>query len=104
MNEELLRAIQALVKARDYGFTVHGFEQAEERDITPEEIERALLAANAEIIEDYPEDERGACCLILGWTEDRRPLHVQVCYPPLVEVVTVYEPDEARWRDFRKRR
>ena len=101
---ELLRAIQSAVTAGDYTFSRHGFERAEERDISPGQVEQALLTTNAEIIEDYPEDFRGASCLVLGWTEDGRPLHVQVCYPPLVEVVTVYEPDQAKWRDFRKRR
>jgi len=74
---ELLRAIQSAVTVDDRTFSRHGFEQAEERDISPGEIEQALLAANAEIIEDYPEDFRGASCLILGWTGDGRPLHVQ---------------------------
>ena len=33
-----------------------------------------------EIIEDYPEDERGHSCLLSGKGEDGRPIHV-VCTP-----------------------
>jgi hypothetical protein len=100
---ELLAAIQYAAREGDYAFTPHAFQRAEERDITPTEVEEALLAENAEIIENYPDDSRGPSCLILGWTYLRRPIHIQVCYPPLVEVITVYEPDKAKWRDFRIR-
>ncbi len=100
---ELLAAIQDAVRAGDYAFTPHAFQRAEERDVTPGEVEEALLAGNAEIIENYPGDSRGPSCLISGWTYTQRPIHVQVCYPPLIEVITVYEPDKTKWRDFRIR-
>jgi hypothetical protein len=100
----IARAIQSAVEAGEYTFNRHALERAEERDISPSEIEEALLATNSEVIEDYPDDFRGPSCLILCWTANGRPLHVQVCYPPLVEVVTVYEPDQTKWRDFRRRR
>ena len=58
-----------------------------------------------EIIEDYPEDPRGQSCLMLGFGDDDRPLHV-VCAPKddYLAVITAYLPDESEWPDdFRTR-
>jgi hypothetical protein len=64
-----------------------------------------LLPA-VEIIEEYPEDKYWLSYLIYGTTAEGRPLHVQCSHPSrlLVKVVTLYEPDPARWIDFRERR
>lgn len=53
------------------------------------------VVANAEIIEDYPNDKYGPSCLILGFTSAQRPLPIQCSYPSraLVKIITVYEPD-----------
>lgn len=62
--------------------------------------------ANGEVIEDYPEDKYGPTCLILGFTQAGRALHVQCSYPSrvLVKIVTLYEPDPEAWIDFKVRR
>ncbi len=103
MRQELTGIREALATRR-YLFTLHAIRQAEERKITPHEVEQAVLAVEAEIIEDYPHDARGASCLILGATTRGRILHVHVSYPPRVWVITVYEPDEEKWVDPRTRR
>ena len=77
---------------------------AEKRHITLDEIEQAMTSATSEILEDYPQGRRGPSCLVLGVTERGRILHVQVSYPPIVWVVTLYEPDEEKWVDPRTRR
>jgi hypothetical protein len=72
-------------------------------------VEEALRALRTgEIIEEYPDDEPYASCLILGRTDTGRPLHL-VCAPVTAEqrliVITVYEPDARRWdSEFRRRR
>jgi hypothetical protein len=75
------------------------------REITAGEIEEAV-GGRSELIEDYPEDKYGPSCLILGYTESGRPLHVQCTYPEsgAVKIVTVYEPDPSRWTDRWTRR
>lgn len=69
-----------------------------------QEVREAI--ANGEVIEDYPEDKYGPTCLILGFTQAGRPLHVQCSYPSrvLVKIVTLYEPDPEAWIDFKVRR
>jgi hypothetical protein len=75
-----------------------------ERNIGETEIRQA--GANAEIIEDYPNDKYSPSCLLLGFTENGRPWHIQVSYvdPELVKIITLYEPDEIEWIDFSQRR
>jgi len=57
------------------------------------------------IIEDYPDDLRGSSCLMLGFGEEGRPIHV-VCAPreDYLAVITVYIPDSGEWsNDFKRR-
>jgi hypothetical protein len=59
-----------------------------------------------EIIEDYPEDERGHSYLLFGKGEDGRAIHV-VCTPKenYLAIITTYLPNPKQWTDsFRKRR
>jgi hypothetical protein len=57
-----------------------------------------------EIIEKYPDDKYSPSCLIYGKTENGRDLHVQVSLPPLVVIITLYEPDQEEWADCKIRR
>ncbi len=66
------------------------------------EIEEAVLSG--EIIEEYPDDKYSPSCLIYGHTKTGRHLHVQISLPPSVVIITVYEPDETEWIDYRIRR
>jgi hypothetical protein len=51
-----------------------------------------------EIIEDYPEDAQGHSCLMLGFGQSNRPIHV-VCSPKdqYLTIITVYLPNASRW-------
>jgi hypothetical protein len=82
----------------------HATDQTLLRDVLLQEIREAI--ASGEVIEDYPNDKYGPSCLILGFTQARRPLHVQCSYPSrdLIKIVTLYEPDPEIWIDFRVRR
>src|ERR671927_53955 len=99
-----LGAIQAAVAAGNYRFSQHARRQLSFRGISVREVEEAL--GSGEVIEDYPNDKYRPSCLILGWTGQRRPLHVQSTYAgPDVVIVTQYEPDPNEWStDFRQRR
>ena len=59
-----------------------------------------------EIIEDYPDDARGHSCLMLGYGDENRALHV-VCAPKdeYLAIITTYVPDEEQWDEgFKNRR
>jgi hypothetical protein len=88
-----------------YGISItHGYKRLRERGITIAELEQAIGHDSPEILEDYPNDTRGASCLVLGWIEEGNAIHVQIAYwtnEPLV--VTVYRPDERFQEDLRTR-
>ena len=74
-----------------------------DRLITTSEIRRVI--DEGEVIEDYPEDMRGHSCLMLGFGDDNRPIHI-ICSPKdeFLALITAYLPDEDEWSDdFRVR-
>jgi Domain of unknown function (DUF4258) len=86
-------------------FLPHAIRQMSRPDrlITTAEIRRVI--ADGEVVEDYPEDLRGHSCLLLGFGDDRRPIHI-VCSPKqeYLALITAYLPDEDEWSDdFRMR-
>jgi hypothetical protein len=97
-----IQAIRAAFEKRDYIFSLHASDRAAKRAIRAAEIEQAV--AVGEVIEDYPDDKYGPSCLLLGYTDAKRPLHIQVSYPPMLKIITVYEPSSDDWEDDLKTR
>ena len=100
-----IEAIREKIRNGRYIVSFTHTEKIRLRKIEAEEIEEAILEGT--IIEPYPDDPRGASCLILGFTGQGRPLHV-VCgrlEENEVLVITAYEPDLKEWEaDWKKRR
>jgi hypothetical protein len=74
-----------------------------DRIITTDEIREAVLLG--EIIEEYPEDQRGESCLIFHAKQDS-VIHV-VCAPKTeyLAIITAYVPAADQWSsDFKVRR
>jgi hypothetical protein len=101
---DLLEEIRQKIDANEFEFSRHAVDQTITRGISVWEVREVF--ANGELIEDYPEDKFGPSCLIYGTTAAGRPLHIQCSYPtrPLIKLITIYEPDPARWVAFRIRR
>jgi hypothetical protein len=75
-----------------------------ERMITSNEVGAVIV--RGELIEEYPQDPRGHSCLLLGFGDANRALHV-VCSPKdeYLAIITAYLPDPAQWsEDYRRRR
>lgn len=73
--------------------------------IREEEVYEAAL--KGEIIEDYEDDQPYPSTLLHGNTLAGRPIHIVCAYcstDDLLIIVTVYEPDPARWINYRRRR
>lgn len=100
----MIDAIRAKVHKKLYEFSKHAVDQSILRSISL--VEFAQSIDNGTIIEDYPDDKYGPSCLILGFTKNGRPLHIQCTYSSrdLLKIITLYEPDENLWIDFRTRR
>jgi hypothetical protein len=103
-----LEAIRKAFCDGEYLFTTTGFPKMLKLGLMAQDLEEAICRDSPEIIEDYPGDERGPACLVLGWADLARPLHIEVGYglvpEAVIEVVTVYEPDARRWYNHRRRR
>jgi hypothetical protein len=100
----MIDQLRSKLRENRFEFSKHAVDQTILRRIRVEELQEAI--ANGEIIEDYPDDKYGPSCLIFGLTRAGRPLHVQCSYPSrdLVRIITVYEPGQSHWVDFRVRR
>ena len=100
----MIDEIRRKIEADQFEFSKPATDQSLIRGISVQEVRE--LFGSAEVIEDYPEDKYGPSCLIFGKTLAERPLHIQCSYPsrPLIKVITLYEPDPARWIDFKRRR
>ncbi len=93
---EIARIIQEQARDESLRITQHGQQELVQEAISLDQLLQALRAC--QILEDYPEHLRGACCLVLGYTEAERPLHV-VCTSslPILVIITVYEPRPPKW-------
>ena len=100
----IVAEIQEKFANEQFEFSRHALDRTIIRMISVQEIREAIQ--QAELLEDYPDDKYGPSCLLLGFTQKRRALHLQCSYPSrsLIKIITVYEPDAIEWIDFRVRK
>ncbi|HEY0082903.1 MAG TPA: DUF4258 domain-containing protein [Pyrinomonadaceae bacterium] len=100
----MISEIREKIAAGEFEFSGHAVDQSILRRISVRELYEAMVVA--EIIEDYPDDKYGPSCLVLGYTQAQRPLHVQCSHPsrPLLKIITLYEPDPTLWIDLKVRK
>ncbi|HEX7184039.1 MAG TPA: DUF4258 domain-containing protein [Thermoanaerobaculia bacterium] len=91
-----VRRLHDQAKQESLRITQHAQQEMAEEDILISDVLAALRSC--QIVENYPEHRRGPCCLVCGYTEQGRPLHV-VCTTtkPLLILITVYEPKPPKW-------
>ena len=99
-----LDQIRSQLSIGEFNFSRHALKRVVERNIS--EIEIKQVGMNANIIEEYPEDKYSPSCLLLGFTQTERPLHIQVSRADtdLVKIITLYEPNAEEWVNYSQRR
>ena len=99
-----IELLKSKIKDDRFEFSEHALDQSIIRFISVREVREAF--ATGELVEDYPDDNRGPSCLILGYTESGRPLHIICSYPSrdIVKIVTLYEPGKDAWIENRYRK
>jgi hypothetical protein len=99
-----LDEVRKQLSVGEFEFSRHAFKRVVERSITDQDIREG--GAQASVIEDYPDDKYSHSCLLLGFTQIRRPLHIQVSLAEtdLVKIITIYEPDANEWVNYSTRR
>ena len=105
LNVLELDAIRRKIGRRQYEFSKHAVDQSIIRNISVTEFEEAI-ENRSELIEDYPDDKYGPSCLVLGFTDAGRALHIQCSYASreTVKIITLYEPNPDNWLDLRIRK
>jgi hypothetical protein len=99
-----LAQVQIQLSTGEFNFSRHALRRLVERNISELEIMQAGL--RSEIIEEYPDDKYSPSCLLLGFTQARRALHIQISLADtrLLKIITLYEPDEEEWVNYSERR
>ena len=74
------------------------------RELSGLEIRQA--GAEAVVIEEYADDKYSPSGLLLGFTDEGRPLHILVSLADTISTrtITVYEPNPVEWIDHGTRR
>jgi hypothetical protein len=97
-----IKPIQDKILIGDYRISDHAVKRMIKRSIDSKELEETIISG--EIIEEYPDDKYSPSCLIYGKTNNGRHFHIQVSIPPLVVIVTIYEPDPEEWINYKIRK
>lgn len=99
-----LDQIRSQLSIGEFNFSRHALKRVVERNISETEIKQ--IGMNANMIEEYPEDKYSPSCLLLGYTQTGRPLHIQVSRADtdLVKIITLYEPSVEEWINYSQRR
>jgi hypothetical protein len=76
--------------------TIHANQEMLEEDIRLDDVVHVLK--NPVLLENYPDHQRGSCCLVCGTDDAGRHLHI-VCTTSLekIIVITTYEPKPPKW-------
>ncbi len=94
----VLEKIQGQARLEQVRLTLHAHAEMADETISLDDVLEAIASEQAQILENYPEHRRGACCLLGGSTKAGRPVHV-VCTTeqPALIIITVYEPTPPKW-------
>ena len=68
-----LMRIRGQANSENIRITQHAQQEMVEENISLDEVLEAT--ASGDILENYPEHRRGACCLLHGFTQSGRPPH-----------------------------
>ena len=96
-----IQRVAILASIGDVVISEHGYDELASDCISVQEALAGI--ADAEVVEDYPEHQRGPCVLLLQRDQEGGPIHVVWGIPsgqlgPAV-LVTVYRPDPELWAD-----
>ncbi len=103
MKKLNIRVIKQMIKEGRIRWTNHVIVRLLQRNITQEDIEKALL--DGEIIEEYENDYPYPSCLVYGINLNNEVIHI-VCGLNEIElwIITAYYPDNIKWKEDLKTR
>ncbi|MBI5474369.1 MAG: DUF4258 domain-containing protein [Ignavibacteriae bacterium] len=92
-----LEWIRERVRSNNYKYSLHGDKEREADNLLFDEVEQALTTGR--ILEQYEDTGRGESCLMVGFTNEGKPIHV-VCGERnnLMIIVTTYIPSPPKFK------
>ena len=92
-----IKWLQKRVERDEYYFSRHGDQERQNDNLTISEMEEVLLGGR--ILERYTDDVRGGSCLVAGFTEAGKPVHI-VCgvRGDWLVIITVYIPHPPKFK------
>ena len=99
----MLNRIRNQARAGNIRVTLHAQQEMVEEGVSLDDVLEAI--SHGQVLEDYPNHRRGACCLLNGLTSEGQAIHV-VCTTdrPTLIIITVYEPSLPKWVTATQRR
>ena len=93
----IIESIQERVSKNEYFFSKHGDQERQNDNLTINEVEEALLSGR--ILEYYDDTGRGESCLVVGFSETGKPIHI-VCGSrgDWLVIITVYIPSPPKFK------
>lgn len=93
-----IKWIQKKIRRDEYYVSKHGDQERQNDNLTISEIEEAILQGR--ILEQYKDTGRGKSCLVVGFSEMGRPLHI-VCgvRGDWLAIITVYIPRPPKFKN-----
>ncbi len=92
-----IKWIHERVKKGEYYFSKHGDQERQNDNLTIKEIEETLLRGR--VLEEYVDTGRGDSCLVVGFTEEGKPIHV-ICGKRgnWLVIITTYIPQPPKFK------
>lgn len=93
-----LEWIHRCVAQQRYFYSRHGDRERQNDALSLAEVEQALV--NGRIIEQYVDTGRGESCLLVGFSDSGKPIHI-VCgvLGEVLVIVTVYVPAPPKFKN-----
>jgi hypothetical protein len=90
--------IKTKIDREDYYFSKHGDQERKNDNLSILEIEEALQ--NGLILEEYKNSGRGQTCLVAGFANSGKPIHI-VCgeFEEKLAIITVYIPTPPKFKN-----
>ena len=88
--------IRQRVSDQEYRYSRHADRERQSDGLSLVEIEQAILSGR--VLEHYPDTGRGESCLVVGFADNGKPIHI-VCggQGDWMVIVTVYIPTPPRF-------
>ncbi len=93
-----IESIKRLVTSGEYFYSRHGDTERQNDNLLISDVEEAIL--NGRILEKYDDFGRGESCLVVGFANNGKPIHIVCGYSKnTLVIITVYIPSPPKFKN-----